>query len=241
MPDKTSRTRQPKGVPTGGEFATEAKGENPDLSSLESPAAMAYGENGIVAWGITPREMDNVLSGLSPLELGDILSETGAARREGLELVVGPRLVGLLRGNGLLRFRNSGELRVHAERFNARLQDLWVHPGWVQDGHTPHPSGGYVECRRSMNEKRLEFQTYLDVDGKLHREDGPAKRITSAEGTHVEAWMRHGLYERSGGLPAFVDSSHDLTTMMWYRDGKVIARIEGLEPGENLSQLRFPD
>lgn len=40
MTGATNRSRQPKGIPTGGEFATEAKAENPDLAgdSLTPPA-----------------------------------------------------------------------------------------------------------------------------------------------------------------------------------------------------------
>jgi hypothetical protein len=55
MSDVSTRTRQPKGVPVGGQFATETRAESGLM--LEAPATPAepdWGTTGISAGGRTP-------------------------------------------------------------------------------------------------------------------------------------------------------------------------------------------
>lgn len=61
---------------------------------------------------------------------------------------------------------------------------------WVQDGVTPHPSGGYVTVRQDS----LSVM-YLGSDGRPHRLDGPA--VERADGTR--SWYRDGTRHRDDG------------------------------------------
>ncbi|GAA1753687.1 hypothetical protein [Nostocoides vanveenii] len=68
-------------------------------------------------------------------------------------------------------------------------------PAWVEDGVTPHPTGGYV--RVITNDHNT---LYLDADGKSHRLDGPA--ITRQDRGSA-GWWKHGRPHRFDG-PAVV-------------------------------------
>lgn len=60
---------------------------------------------------------------------------------------------------------------------------------WVKDGMTPHPTGGYVS-----SEHRWAGDRFFDVEGRLHRLDGPALRCP----TFIE-WRVHGQRHRFDG------------------------------------------
>lgn len=62
---------------------------------------------------------------------------------------------------------------------------------WVEDGTTPHPTGGYASVRSSA-----DVTNYFDADGRPHREDGPATE--TSDGSYTE-WARHGQIHREDG------------------------------------------
>ncbi|GAA1774197.1 hypothetical protein GCM10009810_34040 [Nostocoides vanveenii] len=78
---------------------------------------------------------------------------------------------------------------------------------WVEDGVTPHPTGGYVSV-----EVRSDQTVYRDADGHRHRVDGPAV-VTSTGKTR---WFRHGILHRLDG-PAYANPG---AVAKWFVDGR---------------------
>jgi hypothetical protein len=84
--------------------------------------------------------------------------------------------------------------------------------GWVQDGYTPHPTGGYL----TVSTTSLGTE-YLGPTGLRHRLDGPA--WVGANG-RLEYWV-DGAIHRLGG-PAIIDNGNE----RWMNDG-VLDRKDG--------------
>lgn len=77
---------------------------------------------------------------------------------------------------------------------------------WVEDGVTPHPTGGYVRIDRSDSKSR-----YRDQYGLLHRLDGPA--VIYVSGTQ-EWWVRGRKHREDG--PALTRWTGEAR---WHLDG----------------------
>ena len=90
--------------------------------------------------------------------------------------------------------------------------------GWVQDGVTPHPTGGYVAIRPWFG-----WTEYVDADGRRHRMDGPAVDGRS-EGGRAEWWVE-GRLHRIGG-PAIEGYGETAGARQWFVDGQA-HRVDG--------------
>lgn len=127
-------------------------------------------------------------------------------------------------------------------QFDADEVAAWLdaNPAWVQDGVTPHPTGGYVTVERSTTEPGSGLVMYLDAEGGLHRLDGPASAWDSRQGDgspfHQDNWYLNGLRHRSDGLPAVVDSRGGRE---WWEDGAKYAEFHILDPSGGHPTPRF--
>lgn len=83
---------------------------------------------------------------------------------------------------------------------------------WVQDGVTPHPTGGYLSVYTSR-----DYTEYVNDKGVRHRLDGPAYTHV---GGRTEYWVE-GQQHRLGG-PAIVDGLEEA----WCDHG-VLHRLDG--------------
>ena len=104
MADASSRSRVQAGVPTGGQFSTEAKGENPDLSAIPEYGTpeywahcLAYSEKVLAQ---APGEIAETGGGCTAIQVG--LGPGGSNDYEGQpHLLVTDGNAGLPDGNGL--------------------------------------------------------------------------------------------------------------------------------------------
>lgn len=108
--------------------------------------------------------------------------------------------------------------------------------GWVQDGVTPHPTGGYVNAHQPAPNV-VEF---YNADGRKHRLDGPAVMTAHTHG-YSEAFLRDGLLHREDG-PAVTQWLHlpgsDRVEVVsaWWTEGKLERKVrdhytDDLDPG----------
>jgi hypothetical protein len=109
-------------------------------------------------------------------------------------------------------------------------------PQWVQDGRTPHPTGGYV-TREVSTRNGMVTERYLDAEGWLHQEEGPAVRKQDDLGDQQRHY-RHGVLHNENG-PAVLERSQTSTMRKWYVNGQEVARtVETLSPGWGLENGR---
>jgi hypothetical protein len=84
-----------------------------------------------------------------------------------------------------------GPFHVYAANDDADHWEENAPAPWAPDGVTPHPTGGYVSVRQLGN-----GTAFVDADGELHREDGPA--FEDSDGSSY-AYYRHGRPHRMDG------------------------------------------
>lgn len=101
------------------------------------------------------------------------------------------------------------------EAFTYSLEDHWLKVegtlDWRQHSDSSFSAGDYVRLWR-------------DGQGKLHRDEGPAVIIVSAETGKVisEKWFRHGLLHRDGDQPALTElHTSGATEFIWAKEGLV--------------------
>lgn len=112
-------------------------------------------------------------------------------------------------------------------------QEWWVNGLEHRDGGLP--SAVYT------TEEGLRVERY-SVEGKRHREDGPAEVAVDADGNTVrEYWFRNDVWHREGNLPACRELDADGNTVLeywfrndaWHREGNLPAyRVLDEETGE---------
>lgn len=93
-------------------------------------------------------------------------------------------------------------------------------PPWTPDGVTPHPTGGYVAVEETRHHNRY-VQRFLDADGELHRDDGPASHERDDTGARLH-YCRHGKPHNERG-PALVEHGPNHTHQVWFVDGEEVA------------------
>lgn len=64
-------------------------------------------------------------------------------------------------------------------------------------------------------------ETWLDAQGKIHRNGGPAVLLTVKGAVEFEAWYQHGVMHRDGG-PALFQKRGPLCVEDWYKNGEKI-------------------
>ena len=79
---------------------------------------------------------------------------------------------------------------------------------WVEDGVTPHPTGGYVRVERLPG----EAVRYLNAQRELHRLDGPAIEWSTGD---REWWVVGKLHRLDGPAIEYADGAR-----RWYVDDK---------------------
>ena len=79
--------------------------------------------------------------------------------------------------------------------------------GWIPDGVTPHPTGGYVTVKGSAS----GFQ-FLNAEGKLHRLDGPA--VEGLDGS-FQWWVDDKRHRLDGPAIEWSDGTRE-----WWVDDK---------------------
>lgn len=117
-------------------------------------------------------------------------------------------------------------VRLDADTLREWLED---NPPWVQDGTTPHPTGGYVTVE-DLSTDREQVWDYRDADGKRHNADGPA--FVKEDDTGVmERYYKHGVLHNDNG-PAQVIRGITGESRTWYVDGQEVAsQVESTTPG----------
>lgn len=105
------------------------------------------------------------------------------------------------------------QVRVSADPLGAAGVRLWLEDNPLQD-EAPHPSGGYTRVESEEGSTR-----YLDAQGLLHREDGPAMEQES-HGVRTQGWYWNGRLHRQDG-PALraVDAEGVVLREQWWLDG----------------------
>lgn len=224
----TSQSRVQSGVPAGGQFTTGAKGENPDLSGARKKPQPCYGIAIAYQGGKeTSVDITRSLSNLSPAEHETLyrLVRMRHDRYSDRECEPTNQLTQLAREMGDIP-HDSG-LEVTPSEIIAWLDE---NPAWVEDGVTPHPTGGYVK-----RQSGFDYEVFFDQNGDAHREDGPASRF-AYEGGFEFRWMIHGRPHREDGLPAVVtpDGSRE-----WWVDGERQAIFVADVDGVDLRKLRM--
>jgi hypothetical protein len=121
----------------------------------------------------------------------------------------------------------------HPAELREWLED---NPQWVQDGRTPHPTGGYV-TREVSTRNGMVTERYLDAEGWLHQEEGPAL-CKQDDLWDQQFHYRHGVLHNENG-PAVLERSQTSTMRKWYVNGQEVARkVETLSPGWGLQNGR---
>lgn len=154
-------------------------------------------------------------------------TDLGAAPTGGCCLDCGQEMVTEPGERGSFHLAHDGTVDAEADADHEP-----VAPTWVQDGVTPHPTGGYVSVvektldRPSSPRLKAKTRSYLNAEGRLHRLDGPAFVRTTATGHHEERYYQDRFQHRGGNRPSVlmwsptgvvyhaewhIDSEHDRT------------------------------
>lgn len=237
MMSNDQRSRIQAGVPEGGQFAAEAKGENPDLPDTPRFSCHGYTSEPL------PLKIGMPLKRPGGVEIGSFLANLDADERQSLLDGLVPiqtydSVIAI--GGGDHYFSPEARRRMAEEGVAARSMYLTPnraaleaffaeHPAWSDGCGFAHPTGGYF-----YKETGTYFEAYYDEGGERHREDGPAEieRPRPLVGHHVgtQTWMTHGEKNRAGGHPAVMrtDGSRE-----WWVDGRKVAEFTILGPHDD--------
>lgn len=227
----TNISRQPAGTPTGGQFAPSSASESetsldPDLDTFERETEPGHYTGQPCMIAVQPEAWvdDYAVEAGAEVEF-DIAHALHNYDQDAREMILfeaehnsAPDLDYLYleaadRGDVE---KGYGPFTVHvdADRLREWMAD---NPPWVQDGVTPHPTGGYVTVEDANSDYEM-IRSYRDADGKHHRTDGPAF-IKEDETGVLERHYQHGELHNENG-PAQVIVSNSGTSRVWYVDGE---------------------
>lgn len=209
----SAQPRQPAGATgsTGGQFSAKRSGEaDVDLAAPQRFTASIR----LQRWD----DRDDLVDvDTVRLDITGYLTDLDNPGREKLLENGGNSDVGDLIAEWATRkgvFTHDGPFTVDFDEIDlAEWMD--ANPPWVQDGVTPHPTGGYVRVQHTTS-----VTMYLNADGGLHRLDGPA--VESADG--ARGWYVDGRPHRLDG-PAqdSGDSIPGRHQLQWWVDGQQVA------------------
>lgn len=230
----TNISRQPAGTPTGGQFAPSSASEagislDPDLDTFERETEPGHYTGKPCMIAVQPEAWvdDYAVEAGAEVEF-DIAHALHNYDQDAREMILFEA-----EGNSTpdldylyLEAADRGDvekgygpftLRIDAARLREWMAD---NPTWVQDGTTPHPTGGYVTVE-DANSDHESIRSYRDADGKHHRTDGPAF-IKEDETGVMSRHYKHGKLHNDNG-PAQVIHGISGTSKVWYVDGQEAA------------------
>lgn len=99
----------------------------------------------------------------------------------------------------------------------AKHEGLWIDPELIQEIKDHKAKGGKLVLAHETPHfpKTPVYEFEWTVDGKLHRDNGPAKQRFTEKGEQYNYWYRNGVMHRDNA-PAAVTMNGD---QFWYKEG----------------------